>query len=154
MATLRRGQQHTPLRKRTACVTTWLVPFWSARRNVSPDVSPLSQSPATSIQEDASSYFLPSQSPTKPKPIHPYSLASSLIREFLSSQRFLRGGSSMSRLMGAMLLGGARVTAVSKKAPPRTAYFPPPRPQPVTWSRLCLQTAPRSSQVFSTLSPR
>jgi hypothetical protein len=56
--------------------------------------------------------------------------------------------------MAAMLLGGARVagnttTAVMALHHPRPSYFLPPRPRlaAASWSRLRLQTAPRSSQV-------
>lgn len=87
---------------------------------------------------------------------NPYpSSSSSLIREVFTSTISLAGW-SMSRLMAAMLFGGARVagaakltgaTAVKLHALPRPAYFLSPRPQPATWSRLCLQTAPKSSQV-------
>jgi len=58
--------------------------------------------------------------------------------------------------MAAMLLGGARVAGAAKltgntavkQALPTPACFLPPRPQPASWTRLCLQAAPRSSQVF------
>ena len=65
----------------------------------------------------------------------------------------------MSRLMAAMLIGGARAakltgsTAVKQALVPTPACFLPPRQQPASWGRLCLQTAPRSSQVCTLLGP-
>lgn len=132
----------------------------SMHRDVSPDVSPPSPS-RLHLQlnyNSTRSHLLPSVQARKSQP----SVVQRPTR-FLSPRQVLLPSiglnfsidpvASMSRLMAAMLLGGARVgdaaaltgtTAV--KALPRTLYVPP-RPQQASWSRLCLQTAPRSSQV-------
>jgi hypothetical protein len=61
----------------------------------------------------------------------------------------------MSRLMSAMLLGGARaagaaaLTGTTAVKPLPKHYLLAPRPHTASWSPLCLQTAPKSSQVTS-----